>query len=320
MELKSEVHILKKNVFIIVQAFLFSLLFTACANYGLYQTLFGEDDVDERFKCFSNLNSEAPVLPKDTDGKYSFLVVSDIHIGANDVHHSKINKFLDKEIPNLFSSDDKTRIPRFLINLGDTGDGGHSKEYSEFNEYFGIGGKIQNIAKEKGIVEKAEDFKIYSILGNHDLYNNGWENWKKMVWPYTTSFYFSVSSDSKYKPLSFYFVDTGNGSLGKDQTDAFETLLKSDQNPKLIFSHYPFYSDQVPFMAIEDTTERNYLLDLFQENKAADLFGGHVHTNFKKDLGSFNQINTAALFKNGYYRLVTVDEKTSAVTSELINF
>lgn len=300
-----------------------TLFLSSCANYGFYQMLFGEDDVDERFSYFLNLSGQnAPVLPSDTDGKYSFIVVSDIHIGANDVHTSKINDFL-VQLSVLFSTDNSVLLPRFLINLGDTGDGGHASEYLEFNEYFGTNGKIQNLAKEAGIVENASDFKIYSILGNHDLYNNGWKNWKVAVWPYTSTYYFSVStdsSDSSRVPFTFYFVDTGNGSLGKAQIEDFEDLLKVDLRPKLIFAHYPFYSDQVPFMAIEDTTERNYLLSLFQKHKAVDLFGGHVHTNFDRDLGDFDQINTAALFKNGYFRLVTVDEKTSSVTSKLIGF
>lgn len=322
MELKSEVHILKKRFFATLRMmFCLCLFLTSCANYGFYQMLFGEDDVDERFSKFTNLsNSDSPVLPADLDGKYSFIVVSDIHIGAANVHTSKINKFFDSEIPKLFSSDDKTKIPRFLINLGDTGDGGHASEYSEFNEYFGNGGKIQQLAKSSGIVENESDFKIYTVLGNHDLYNNGWKKWKKMVWPYTSTYYFSLRSSSDFSPITFYFVDTGNGSLGKDQIDDFENLLKADPNKKLIFAHYPFYSDQVPFMKIEDTTERNHLLSLFQKYKAVDLFGGHAHINFEKDLGDFDQINTAAMFKNGYYRLVTVDEKTASVSTKLIGF
>lgn len=322
MEFKSEVHILKRKFVFSSLIFIFLFLFSSCANIGFYQLLFGEDDVDERFNQFSNLSGSAPVLPKDTDGIYSFIVVTDIHIGADDVHTSKINDFID-ELSVLFSSDDKTKIPRFIINLGDTGDGGHANEYTEFNKYFGENGKIQNLAKEKGIVENASDFKIYSILGNHDLYNNGWTNWEKMVWPYTSTYYFPIctdSSDSSRNTFTFYFIDTGNGSLGKDQIEDFEDLIEDDSRPKIIFAHYPFYSDGTPFMAIEDTTERNYLLALFQKNNTKNLFGGHVHTNFTKDLGDFNQINTAALFKNGYYCLVTINEKNLSISTEKNSF
>lgn len=318
MERKSEVFILK-NKFSLALVLLFSLFLFSCANFGFYQVLFGEDDVDERFSGFLNLADEAPVLPSDTDGKYSFLVVSDLHFGSDDVSTGKIEDFID-ELEKLFSSDDKTKIPRFVINLGDTGDGGHASEYSDFNKYFGLNGKIQTLAKEKGVVQSSPDFKIYSILGNHDLYNNGWENWKKAVWPYKSSFYFCVSAGENNAPFSFYFIDTGNGAAGTEQFDAFESLLEADSKPKMIFSHYPFYSDGTPLMGIEDTAERNYLLSLFQENKALCLFGGHLHKNFTKDLGDFNQVNTAALFKTGWYRLVTVDEKSSAVTSEVISF
>ena len=79
-----------------------------------------------------------------------------------------------------------------------------------------------------------------------------------MVYPYKSTYYFSLSSgaaDYDSLPFSFYFVDTGNGAFGTDQLDAFEKLLKSDPNPKMIFSHYPFYSDNVPFMALEDKAD-----------------------------------------------------------------
>ena len=206
---------------------------------------------------------------------------------------------------------------RTIINLGDTADGGHLSECSDYNSYLE---RIRNLAVKKNVVDSAEDFKIYTILGNHDLYNNGWKNWKKTIYPYKSTYYFSLSADSSSLPFSFYFVDTGNGAFGTDQLDDFEKLLKSDSNPKMVFSHYPFYSDNVPFMALEDTTERNYLLSLFAKNNVKALFGGHVHTVFEHGFGDFSQINTSALFKNGAFRLVTVDESAASVSTKLIEF
>ena len=321
MEFESEVFILRKfRRFFILASFLISLAFSSCANYGFYQLLFGEEDVDERFSGFSDLSGETVLaLDLGLNGKYSFIVVTDVHIGASDVRSSKMNDFLN-EISLLFESIDKTKIPRFIVNLGDTADGGHLSEYNDYNSYLE---KIRKLAVEKNVVSSTEAFKIYTILGNHDLYNNGWTDWKKTVYPYKSTYYFSLSSgeaDYDSLPFSFYFVDTGNGAFGTDQLDAFEKLLKSDPNPKMIFSHYPFYSDNVPFMALEDTTERNYLLSLFAKNNVKALFGGHVHTVFEHGFGSFSQINTSALFKNEAFRLVTVDESTLSVSTKLIGF
>lgn len=321
MEFKSEVFILRRfRRLLTLISILFLLAFSSCANYGFYQFLFGEENVDERFSGFSDLSGETVLSSSlGLNGKYSFIVVTDVHIGASDVRSSKMNDFLD-EISSLFESIDKTKIPRFIVNLGDTADGGHLSEYNEYNSYLE---KIRKLAVEKNVVSSTEAFKIYTILGNHDLYNNGWTDWKKTVYPYKSTYYFSLSSGAAdYDPLlfSFYFVDTGNGAFGTDQLDAFEKLLKSDPNPKMIFSHYPFYSDNVPFMALEDTTERNYLLSLFAKNNVKALFGGHVHTVFEHGFGSFSQINTSALFKNEAFRLVTVDESTLSVSTKLIGF
>ena len=321
MEFKSEVFILIRfRRLLTLISILFLFAFSSCANYGFYQLLFGEEDVDERFRGFSDLSGETVLSSSlGLNGKYSFIVVTDVHIGASDVRSSKMNDFLD-EISLLFESIDKTKIPRFIVNLGDTADGGHLSEYNDYNSYLE---KIRKLAVEKNVVSSTEAFKIYTILGNHDLYNNGWTDWKKTVYPYKSTYYFSLSSgaaDYDSLPFSFYFVDTGNGAFGTDQLDAFEKLLKSDPNPKMIFSHYPFYSDNVPFMALEDTTERNYLLSLFAKNNVKALFGGHVHTVFEHGFGSFSQINTSALFKNEAFRLVTVDESTLSVSTKLIGF
>lgn len=321
MEFKSEVFILRRfRRLLTLISILFLFAFSSCANYGFYQLLFGEEDVDDRFSGFSDLGGETVLSSSlGLNGKYSFIVVTDVHIGASDVRSSKMNDFLD-EISSLFESIDKTKIPRFIVNLGDTADGGHLSEYNDYNSYLE---KIRKLAVEKNVVSSTEAFKIYTILGNHDLYNNGWTDWKKTVYPYKSTYYFSLSSgaaDYDSLPFSFYFVDTGNGAFGTDQLDAFEKLLKSDPNPKMIFSHYPFYSDNVPFMALEDTTERNYLLSLFAKNNVKALFGGHVHTVFEHGFGNFSQINTSALLKNEAFRLVTVDERTSSVSAKLIGF
>ena len=321
MEFKSEVFILRRfRRLLTLISILFLFAFSSCANYGFYQLLFGEEDVDDRFSGFSDLSGETVLSSSlGLNGKYSFIVVTDVHIGASDVRSSKMNDFLD-EISSLFESIDKTKIPRFIVTLGDTADGGHLSEYNDYNSYLE---KIRKLAVEKNVVSSTEAFKIYTILGNHDLYNNGWTDWKKTVYPYKSTYYFSLSSgaaDYDSLPFSFYFVDTGNGAFGTDQLDAFEKLLKSDPNPKMIFSHYPFYSDNVPFMALEDTTERNYLLSLFAKNNVKALFGGHVHTVFEHGFGSFSQINTSALFKNEAFRLVTVDESTLSVSTKLIGF
>lgn len=319
MEHKSEVYILRHTCIrkILIAFCVLPLILCSCSNVGFYAFLFGEDDVDERYSGFLKIaDKELPALPSSTGGKYSFVVVTDIHIGANDVKNSKMNGFLD-EMRTLFENKSEQEIPRFIINLGDTADGGHASELNRFNSYCR---KIQNVAVKEGVVSEADDFKIYSILGNHDLYNNGWDDWKDKVYPYRSTYYFSLSAGSSSTPFSFYFVDTGNGAFGKKQLDGLEELMEADKNPKMVFSHYPFYSDQTPVMAIEDTTERNYLLDLFERTDVAAMFGGHVHTNFNRNLGDFTQINTAALFKNGYYCLVTVDEAAGTVSEKKYSF
>ncbi len=319
MKIQTKIKKIKFNILLL--CFLFSaLLFSSCSNIGFYHILFGEDDVDERFSGFKELTeNNIPQIPQNADtttAKYSFLVVSDLHFGANDVHSSKIESFLEV-LNSLFTDTDETKRPRFIINLGDTADGGHAGEYKEFNSFCKTAGTL---AQKNGIVENTDDFKVYTILGNHDLYNNGWKNYKKYIFPYSACYYFSFNFSSAQKPFTFIFLDTGNGAFGTKQVDALESLVKKDTNNKIILSHYPFQGTLSPSLTMEDTTDRNYLLSLFGKNKVKAIFGGHIHKNFTHDFGNFEQINTAPLFKNGYFRLVTIDETTAAISTELKSY
>ncbi len=328
MEFKGEVHILKiqtkikKIEFCIFSLciLLSGLIFSSCSNIGFYHILFGEDDVDERFSGFNKLtDNNIPQIPETTDtttAKYSFLVVSDLHFGASDVKQTKIESFLEV-LTDLFADTEETKRPRFIINLGDTADGGHADEYKEFNSFCK---KAGTLAQQSGIVTDADDFKVYTILGNHDLYNNGWKNYKKYIFPYSACYYFSFNFNQEQKPFTFIFLDTGNGAFGTKQLDALESLVKKDENNKIILSHYPFWGTLSPSMTMEDTADRNYLLYLFGKNNVKAIFGGHVHKNFTHDLGNFEQINTAPLFKDGYFRLVTIDESTAEISTELKSY
>ncbi|MBQ0051648.1 MAG: metallophosphoesterase [Treponema sp.] len=292
------------------------LLISSCDNMGAFPFLFNEDNVDERYGGFKQLSeNEIPSLPSDTDGIYTGLIVTDVHFGGWGFDKEEKNRFLEW-MEKQFQNEDKTKIPRFAICLGDSADGGHRSEYEEFNSYFE---EIKSMAKK--YLGSSYEFKVYTVLGNHDLYNNGWENWKKQVYPYTSSYFFTAKTDSSSAGISYYFLDSANGTLGKDQLNDFEKKIKNDKNPKLIFTHYPIYAGKsVQLVLLGDTIERNRCLSLFAKNNVKMVFGGHSHSNFSHDLNDFSQENTTALFRNGYCRLFTVNEKAGTVSTRLIEY
>lgn len=314
----------------------FALL--SCSDYGFFFGLFGEDDVDDRFATISDFNSfeaggknkslsPAPsnLLPAS---KYSVLIVTDLHFGSKkaDLPEEKFFEWLEKR----FQESDQTKIPRFALNLGDTADHGKDSEYAEF---LAFEKKIKKIAgkylygEDDETPDSERKFKIYSILGNHDLYNNGVGGFLENVFPYKSSYYFSFDADSDDETpgFSYYFLDTANGTTGTGQMDDFAAKIKADTRPKIILTHYPVYAGGFDlFMILQNTLERNALLTLFAENNVKQVYEGHAHRYQSFDYKVFREDVIGSLrYETSTKKqcaIFTVDEATESVTTEVIEF
>lgn len=307
-------------------AVFFSVFCSSC-NFGFFWGLFGEENVDERSSSMTDLNPERPDFqkqelkaPKSSDNTYSFVIITDCHFGSRRTEDCNVDEDFLKWISNQFESYKDTepeKVPRFILNLGDTADGGHD---SEFKEYLEFENKIKAVAKEK---IGDNDYKVYSILGNHDLYNNGVSGYKKYCFPYISSYFFNLDSDpaDSIPGFSFYFLDSANGTLGKNQLDDFKDKTSSDPSPKIILSHYPVYAgaeDPVAIlMRIQNSMERNTLLTYFSRYNVKQVYDGHIHKNFWFNFKKFREDSIAA-FKDGVFALVTVNEKTQTMHTEVV--
>lgn len=275
----------------------------------------------------TNLNSFKPDFskqnlkaPKESGNVYSFVIITDVHFGSKRTEESNVDADFLNWISQRFDSfkdSNPEKVPRFILNLGDTADGGHD---SEFKDYLEFENKIKAIAKEK---IGDSDYKIYSILGNHDLYNNGVTGYAKYCFPYISSYFFNLDSDSSdsIPGFSFYFLDTANGTLGKNQLDDFKDKTSSDPCPKIILSHYPVYAgaeDPVAIlMRIQNSMERNTLLTYFSRYNVKHVYDGHIHKSFWFDFKKFREDSLDA-FKDGVCVVVTVNEKTQQTTIERV--
>ena len=147
---------------------------------------FEEESVDSRAKSIKEITDELPDITGQS--KYSFLIITDPHFGAG--HERDDNAFI-KKFEKLLQNQDKSLQPKFLVNLGDTLNAGKK---SEARDYTAFCEKIVNSAKK---ISNTDNFKIYTILGNHDLYNTGWNTWKKHIYPYTSYYHFELNSGSE---------------------------------------------------------------------------------------------------------------------------
>ncbi|MCR4823298.1 MAG: metallophosphoesterase [Treponema sp.] len=317
------------KIFCLMYVTVFCLL--SCSNYGFFWGRFDEADVDERSPSLRNLNAEKPDFAQTValSSKYSVLLITDIHYGSESEEFDE-KLFLDwldgYYSENLTSAPEK--LPRFAVNLGDIADGGHDSEY---NDYIKFEKKIKAIAgkylygENDATADADRKFKVYSILGNHDLYNNGEEYFLDNIYPYYSSYYFSIKASSSGKTFSYYFLDTANGTCGSSQLDDFEDKIKADPNPKVILTHYPVWAGGTNmFMILQNTQERNTLLTYFAENNVKHVYEGHAHDNYGYDFKLFREDVIGSLrFSNRAKKqcaVFTVDEENETVTTNLITF
>ena len=281
----------------------FSLILASC-NYGLPFLLFTETGVEDRStKALPLVGQNLPQV--GNGGKYSFIVLTDSHFG--DSNYERRDQIFLQKFKLLLQNPDPALRPSFIVNLGDSMDGGHESEADFFNATAAIW--IQTAKSELGV----SDYKVYSVLGNHDLYNNGWEVWRRKIYPYTSYYTFSLDAGGT-TPFDFWFLDTGNGTLGANQLEDLESGLKKSARPKLVFMHYPIYAGGIFYFALDDVQERSRLISDFAGANVKYVFEGHKHAVHSYDFKSFKEEVVGAYLANKVFGLVTVDENAGSVS------
>ena len=296
-----------------ILAFVVHFSLMSC-NYGLYVGLFGADTVDERSSSMRAIEEykpdfsvQTPTVPEST---FSALVVTDLHFGASWGDDNE-QVFLDW-LKTRFESGDAEKIPRFIVNLGDTADGGHTVEFKDFVAFEN---KVKQLAQDCGVVASSDDYRIYSILGNHDLYNDGASGFEEWCFPHVSSYYFHAGG------FGFYFLDTANGTLGTSQLADFKERISSDASPKLVFTHYPIYAGAGEYllMRIQNAIERNTILTYFAKYNVKQIYEGHIHARTWHDFTEFRE-DVIDSFRNGQAAIFTMNSETGTVSTEVIEF
>ncbi|MBQ7158423.1 MAG: metallophosphoesterase [Treponema sp.] len=295
--------------------FVAALLVSSCSLGNYMLNLYGSKVEDRATAIVTIPASDVPAISATT---YSFIVLADVHFGAG-----KTNKQLDNFLivyKCLFDTTDETKKPRFLICLGDITDNG---EQCQADDWIALEKKMKKLAlgyAADATVSDAEldAFKIYSVIGNHDLYSqDGWDIWKRNFFPaskYGSSYYRFTTGG-----FSYYFLDSGNGTLGEPQLNDLELNLPLDPNPKLVFMHYPIVLDIYSF-CLQNTLERNRLMRDFARSNVRSIFTGHFHSGNTNDFGNLTEKTVPSFGYKNTLLLVTVDKATSGVSYQEMQF
>lgn len=262
---------------------IFSLLFTSC-EYGLTEFFYRIDEVNSRSSRIVNLSDTTDSLvhsdvevPSPSSSKFAVLIFSDIHFGRNpstggDRQEEKFFEYFTKNKIDLEKYNEDTYPFLFSICAGDCVEHGFASEYVDYKKFTD---KIKTLY----------NLKTYTIAGNHDLYNSGWSQWKSYCYPYISSYFFKTKyNDSE---ISWYLLDSGNGTLGYRQLNDLKKKMENDSNKKIVISHYPIYAGGIFYFTMQNTTERDTLISLFGKSNVRLSLEGHYHSGGQYDFKNY---------------------------------
>jgi predicted phosphodiesterase len=250
--------------------------------------------VDERFDTSMARNALLGYINReyieDTTQEYTVIAMGDSHIGG-------IVNF------RRFMEEVKTNRPSAVVMVGDITTG-RSEHYALFDEALGR-------RKRPG---------KYALIGNHDLYFNGWQEFKTRFGP---SVYFFYVHNRYFKDL-FICLDSGSGTLGKKQSEWLKKLLAEERGKYrhcVILSHVNLFRTRQTGSTNPMVEELQMLTELCVKHNVNMVVTGHDHKKSVEKLGPTTFIGLEALLdghKNaGYAKL---HFSASGIRHEFVTF
>jgi len=199
----------------------------------------------------------------DTD-EYQVYVMSDSHVGGT----KNLTVFLEEA---------RSADAAALIMVGDLTTGRES-DYDKF--------EIK--------LTEADGMNVFPIVGNHDLYFNGWEQYYPRFG--STSYFFNVET-----PVAedlFICLDSGSGTLGSSQLSWLTDILKNKRKNFrrcVVLTHVNFFRLRRTTSTNPQTEELYVLMDLFAKNNVDMVITGHDHKKSEIVFGETTYLVTDAL-------------------------
>lgn len=212
------------------------------------------DGVEKRFEQSRNINSELNNGHVDATESYIFYVAADPHINKT---HRNLTIFND-----TLREDTEASFGVILGDCSDVRDNLHN--YLEALSY--------------DPDRHACDHNIFHILGNHDTYFRGWDDFKKMIGP---SVYWFEVVFTEGKDL-YIALDTATGTLGRKQMQWLKKFLGDNRRNYrhcIILTHTNFfYTDNSQTTSGNLPIEETYaLVDLLDRHDVSLVLQGHDH-------------------------------------------
>ena len=217
------------------------------------------DGVDKRFEQSAAMNEDLKSGVVEAQKEYMFYVATDPHIHKT---HKNLDIFNDE-----FRNDGEAT---FGVVLGDCIDS--KNNFPTYLEALGFNSERHSYDRD-----------IFHILGNHDLFFNGWVGFKEQVGP--SVYWFEVAFPGG-KDI-YISLDTATGTLGNKQNKWFRSFLEESRKKYrhcIILTHTNFfYTDNSQVTSGNMPIEESFaLIDFLGKQDVSLVLQGHDH--YREDL------------------------------------
>lgn len=239
------------------------------------------DVVNRRFDISLSLTEDKSVASIATRERYTLYVCADPHISTSTDN-------LQQFVTRLDADNDAS----FGIVLGDCTD-----QRGAMSEY----------------ANTLRGYKpIFSLLGNHDLYFSGWDDYRELIGP--SVYWFEVAYNTG-RDL-FIAIDSASGTLGSKQIEWLRKLLTTSRRAYrhcIILTHTNlFYTDNsqtgAGSLPMEETMT---LVEMFSHNNVTLCLQGHDHYREDLNVGSVRYTIVGTIrdeAKEPEYLLITLSD------------
>lgn len=280
----------KISVSFLVLAIAMMVIFLGGCSYGWDEFFYRKNSVNSRSDRILDLDGTDSAPKTEGRSRYSVVLFSDIHVGGKKNDPDVLIDWMRVQKPLL----EQEGFPiEFAVCAGDLT---YSGIRSEYKDYAAIGERMEQLA---GI-------RLYSVLGNHDVYNSGWDDYEDLVFPYSS--YYRFTTPSGENNLSWYFLDTASGTLGTEQLEDLFYRFKHDSNRKIVVTHFPLLLKSSIYYCLQNIDERDMLIDEFCRNDVKVLLTGHAHIEDGYNYnGYFEEVNLESYIRNYAATILYVD-------------
>ena len=268
-----------------------AILLCSCEKVEIRGMFISTELVDERFEESMVWNASHPYkeieVPTDT---YTLLFGGDSHVGGT----VNFTKFIQ----------DATEInASAIVMVGDITTG-RPEDYTLF----------------VSLLPHPDSLASFTMLGNHDLFFNGWESYRSLLG--TSSYYFTVKTP---QGVDLYIcTDSGSSTLGPKQTKWLKDLLDNERDNYgrcVFFTHVNFFRDRHTSSTNPMIEEMYVLMDLFVKHRVDMVVMGHDHKRSIEQLGNTTYITMDALvdeFEDASYMKLNVTN--GSISYEFVDF